>query len=384
MTPLRWSHQNLRKQRARKPVPQETDHAVRFVALDFETASHRPDSACQLGLAVYEEGRLVQQIAQLIRPPRLYFSPRCIAVHGISPQDVKDAPTWDAVWEEHQELFENYPIIAHNAAFDLNVLLASLKAFGLECPYMEYSCSRMIAQRTWPGRTSYALKSAADALALQFRHHDALEDAKVCGEIVLAAAAAMQVSSLEALENSVAVLRGRVQFGIRISPRGRNRGRGSTTAASLQQSWGSPDSSGPPSVGESQAVAREGGVLASSVAERLVRQCEGTRPLDGKHLVLSGRLLGLDHPTAVGFLERLGGVVQRDINLQTTYVIVGTPMQGVESECGSDDRDPLSQRQRDEIDRRRQEGQSIRILTQRQLLALLPGGAAAVRAGLGV
>ena len=45
------------------------------VALDFETANERRDSACAIGLAWIEGGRVVRRASRLIRPPELRFAP---------------------------------------------------------------------------------------------------------------------------------------------------------------------------------------------------------------------------------------------------------------------------------------------------------------------
>lgn len=350
---------------------------MKFVALDFETASERPDSACQIGLAVYEDGELVHEVVQLIRPPSMYFSPRCVAVHGITPSDVRDAPAWDSVWEDIQSYLEAYPIIAHNAAFDLNVLCASMSTYGLQCPYMEYSCSRLIARRAWPGRTSYALKSIADVLGLKFQHHDALEDAKVCGTIVLAAASDAEASTLEDMESTLAIDRGRVQFGVRISPKSKSKRvrataeRGSSTASLAAENAEAYNSD--------RAKLKQPDIVASNVARAILKCCDGVKPLSGKQIVLSGRLLGLDRLSAVAFLEQLGGSVQSKINLSTHYVVVGTS----ESATNRDDASELSSQQLSEVEQRGKDGQAIRILSQRQLLALIPGGSAVARSVVG-
>ncbi len=350
---------------------------MKFVALDFETASERPDSACQIGLAVYDDGQLIHEIAQLIRPPSMYFSPRCVAVHGITPADVRNAPTWDSVWEDIQPYLEGTPIIAHNAAFDLNVLCASMSAYGLECPYLEYSCSRLIARRAWPGRTSYALKSIADVLGLTFQHHDALEDAKVCGTIVLAAAADAEAGTLEEMEVKLAIDRGRVQFGVRISPKGKSKRSRATANSDASNATIAAEST--EAYRSERANLQQPEIVASHVARAILKCCDGAKPFSGKQIVLSGRLLGLDRPSAVAFLEQLGGTVQSKINLSTHFVVVGT------SNAISTDHEEseLSTQQISEVEKRGQDGQAIRILSQRQLLALIPGGSAAARSVVG-
>ncbi len=349
---------------------------MRFVAIDFETASQRPDSACQIGLVIVENGQIIQEMVRLIRPPSMYFSPRCIAVHGIHPSQVKDAPTWDLVWDEIQPVLENYPIIAHNAGFDLNVLCAAMSAYGLTCPYLEYSCTRLIARRTWPAWTSFALKSIANNLRYEFQHHDALEDSRACANIVFAAAQIAEVESFPQLEQKLSILRGRVQFGVKIAPKTR----------SIKRSKATADDPAARSATRMDLASsnKDSTDIASTVADAVVRACGDAKPLAGKSVVLAGRLLGLDRQTAVGFLEYLGAQVQTDINMQTSYVIVGT-QNSASTQASSGHLLPavLSERQALEIESRSAEGQPVRTITQRQLLALIPGGAAVARAGIG-
>jgi len=53
-----------------------------FVAIDFETADHGADSACAVGLVRVRDGRIAEQVTQLIRPPRQQFA--FTWVHGIT------------------------------------------------------------------------------------------------------------------------------------------------------------------------------------------------------------------------------------------------------------------------------------------------------------
>ena len=69
-----------------------------YIAIDFETANEQRASACALGIAVGEGGRVVHSRAWLIRPPEMRFVPFNIGIHGISPKDVGDAPEFIEAW----------------------------------------------------------------------------------------------------------------------------------------------------------------------------------------------------------------------------------------------------------------------------------------------
>jgi len=196
---------------------------MRFAAIDFETASYEPDSACQVGVVVVDEGAITFEKCWLIRPSRLYFSERCIAVHGIRPRDVLNAPTWPTVWKELLPLLETRITIAHNASFDMNVLLNSILGCDEIAPRIEFQCTRLIARRTWPGRTGYGLHPTATSLGIQFQHHDALEDARACAQIAIASCRQVEADSIESLESILSISRGHIECDSKVSPKSVNR-----------------------------------------------------------------------------------------------------------------------------------------------------------------
>ena len=70
--------------------------ALTFVAIDFETADHGPDSACAVGLVRVSGTTIVKRKYYLIRPTRssFFFTP----VHGITWEHVQRKPTFEALW----------------------------------------------------------------------------------------------------------------------------------------------------------------------------------------------------------------------------------------------------------------------------------------------
>ncbi|KQO71067.1 DNA polymerase III [Methylobacterium sp. Leaf465] len=157
------------------------------IALDFETANERRDSACAVGLAWIAGGRVVRRESRLIRPPELRFSPGNIRVHGILPADVRGQPDFPTVMAEFLPDLASGLILAHNAGFDLGVLRASLAAHGHRPPAFAYLCTLQIARRVFPAEEGCGLGKVAARLGIRFAHHDAGEDAYACAEIALAA-----------------------------------------------------------------------------------------------------------------------------------------------------------------------------------------------------
>ncbi|PWC34767.1 exonuclease [Azospirillum sp. TSO35-2] len=161
------------------------DHAV---AIDFETANETRTSACSIGVAWIENGRVTATEEHLIRPRELRFNSFNSAIHGIRAGDVADAPEFPEVWGRLRERMEGRLILAHNAAFDISVLRHTLTDYGLDWPDCAYLCTVVLARRAWPTLTAHKLNHLAEFLGIALDHHHAGSDAEACGRIALAAA----------------------------------------------------------------------------------------------------------------------------------------------------------------------------------------------------
>jgi DNA polymerase-3 subunit epsilon len=158
-----------------------------FVALDFETADHRPDSACAIGMVRVQDGMIVARREALIRPPRqkVLFT----AIHGLRWEDLAGASSFGRVWSEMKPLLEGVRFVAaHNAAFDERVLRACCQAARRAVPDVPFLCTVRLARATWP-LPHYGLADVCEKLGLPLRHHNALSDATACARIVLCARA---------------------------------------------------------------------------------------------------------------------------------------------------------------------------------------------------
>lgn len=335
-----------------------------IAVLDFETANHQPNSACQLGIAIVEPWKIIREKRWMIRPQRLYFSPRCVAVHGITAKDVLNAPTWDEIWPEVSQWIDGSVIVAHNAGFDANVLMSTCLAHEITIPPIDVLCTRLISKRSWPALRSHSLASMAEYLSIVFAHHDALEDAKVSARLLIEAASKSGAEDLEQLEEQLGLVRGRVWSDRVRHPRTVRRSRIETVAET-------------PARYEPKRFNKDGSPLQSGkqqrprrIADEILRNSLGNSPFAGKYMVLVGTLLGLDREDSAAFLSQLGARVQSDINMQTQYIIQGTLSESdlAQSLAG------ISARRQKDIADRNEDGQALTILSQRQLLAMLPAG----------
>lgn len=156
-----------------------------FVALDFETADHKPDSACAIGVVQVVDYQIAQRFYALIRPPRQRF--RFTHIHGICWRDVADQPTFGELWPRVSSILKDADFIAaHHAAFDKGVLHESCRAHGVTPPTHDFTCTVKLARRTWNIYPT-KLSDVCRFLDIPLNHHHALSDAEACAQIVIAA-----------------------------------------------------------------------------------------------------------------------------------------------------------------------------------------------------
>jgi DNA polymerase III subunit epsilon len=172
----------------------------RWTAIDFETASRERASACALGLALIEGGRIVEKRDWLIQPPGNYFEPMNTRIHGIHADLVAQSPEFDEVWPEIEPYLRDAMVLAHNAPFDVGVLRASLARYDLAIPKTDgYLCTVTMSRRVWPDLANHRLSSVCAHCGIRLDHHVAASDAAACAEIALRCLDERSVSSLDDL-----------------------------------------------------------------------------------------------------------------------------------------------------------------------------------------
>jgi DNA polymerase III subunit epsilon len=159
----------------------------RFAAIDFETADYGRDSACAMAVIIAENGKIIETVSTLIRPPRHDFL--FTWLHGIRWEDVAPKPTFGRLWPRLSVALDNVEFIAaHNAGFDRGVLHACCAMEGIEPPAHKFLCTMKLARRVW-NLYPTKLSDVCRHFGFPLKHHDAESDALACARIVLEASA---------------------------------------------------------------------------------------------------------------------------------------------------------------------------------------------------
>jgi DNA polymerase-3 subunit epsilon len=160
---------------------------VDFVAIDVETANENLASICQVGIASFRDGTLVDSWKSFVNPED-DFSPINIYIDGITPSHVKDSPNWEQVVGAVSDRIRGQIVVSHTA-FDRIAVTRACERYDvglLACTWLD---SARVVRRTWQkfAISGYGLSSVAQHFGIQYEAHDALEDARCAGLILLRA-----------------------------------------------------------------------------------------------------------------------------------------------------------------------------------------------------
>lgn len=162
---------------------------MKFVALDVETANADMASICQIGIAYFENGRLINEWKTYI-DPQDYFDGMNVSIHGIDESIVAGAPTFGEMATTIKSALDGQIVVTHTAFDKLAIYRACAKcqAIPLDCMWLDSAC---VVRRAWKerARSGYGLQNVCDSIGYHYTAHDALEDAKAAGNILLAAMA---------------------------------------------------------------------------------------------------------------------------------------------------------------------------------------------------
>lgn len=155
---------------------------MHYYAIDFETANEKRNSACALGIVEIDNHKLINKWDYLINPED-EFNPFYTLLHGIKSEDIIDKPTFADIWPEINSILEGNLVVAHNASFDMSVLRNTLDKYKIPYPNIDYTCTRILSKKTWPSLINYKLNTICSHLEIEFKHHEAYEDALACAKI---------------------------------------------------------------------------------------------------------------------------------------------------------------------------------------------------------
>ena len=163
--------------------------SLTYTVFDTETTGlnhSQGDEIIQIGAVriVGNKLRTSEVMEQLVNPKRSI--PKAgIAIHGITPDDVREAPAIGPVLQQFKIFAADSVLVAHNAAFDMRFLELKEASTGtrFDQPVLD---TLLLAAVALPEQPTHGLTALAQYLGVPVaeRHH-ALSDALMTGEIFL-------------------------------------------------------------------------------------------------------------------------------------------------------------------------------------------------------
>jgi DNA polymerase-3 subunit epsilon len=156
----------------------------RVLVIDFETANTSATSACAIGAILIEDDIITQKYYSLIKPPSSVF--QFTYIHGVTWNDVKDAPTFKEMWErDFGKLYESATlIVGHNIQFDARVLQATADHHQISVPTKPTECTVKLARNQLEIKPA-KLDNVCKTLSIPLEHHQALSDSLASAYIYL-------------------------------------------------------------------------------------------------------------------------------------------------------------------------------------------------------
>lgn len=314
-------------------IPKKGKPMYDFITIDFETANHDMNSACSVGIVSVKDLEIVKKEYFLIKPPTNAFNSKNVAIHGITYDDVKDCDTFDLIWPKVSYYFTEV-IIAHNPQFDMSVLKNLLDYYNLSYDDFTYLDSTLISNPVCNCGTGLSDRASFFGID-EGAHHNALDDAVTCANIVICSVKAFGCNSF-------------IQFALKCEGLKAKDFSALKSNKTFVRKFSIPDYSN----------VKLSNLTATTTEFNL------SHPFYGKNIVLTGELSSFSRPDAAQKILDVGGVIKSSVSGKTDYLVVG--IQDI-SLVGSDGLSSKEEKAYDLI----KKGSGIKIIKEDEFVKLL-------------
>lgn len=157
------------------------------IIFDIETTGLDPskDQITEIGALLVEGGNVIQRFSRLVsiegEVPK-----KIVELTGITDDMLKGQPKIGVVLEEFLEFIKGYPLLAHNAGFDIGFIQTKLKENGFGKIENEVYDTLILSRDLLKTLQKHNLGALAHYLSIENTdHHRAINDCEVLHEILL-------------------------------------------------------------------------------------------------------------------------------------------------------------------------------------------------------
>ncbi len=178
---------------ARREAVQEARRwlELRPVYLDTETTGIGPSAEIvEVGIVDHDGAVLVNTLVR----PKGVIEPDAMRIHGITPEMVSSAPTWEETWPQVDAALRGRRVGVFNSEFDLRIMRQSHQRSWLrwDLPERDFFCIMKLYARfhgEWDSRRGSYRWQSLDAAGRQCRiplpnAHRAVEDARLARAVL--------------------------------------------------------------------------------------------------------------------------------------------------------------------------------------------------------
>lgn len=186
---------------------------MRFVSFDLETTGFISgvDRIVEIGAVRFVDNE-VEAVFSTLVDPKMDIPSAASRVNGISNDMVRGKPTIEQLLPSFAEFCADDIIVAHNAPFDFQFLLADINAFEAPAPKGIVLDTCAMARKVIPGLPNYKLGTLVQHLDIpSTQFHRAEEDAVYCGHLFRHMIQKMTGGTMPPIENLI-VLAGKTEL----------------------------------------------------------------------------------------------------------------------------------------------------------------------------
>jgi DNA polymerase-3 subunit epsilon len=181
-------------------------HAIQhFTAIDIELSNNEQCSICEIGLAKFRAGNLVETWRALVDPECEYEPIYHSDLHGIRKQHTAEAPTFPEVYSVLERFLDGEVCIYHaDSEFDPACIQNACDRYELPdvTRAADWLSTLHLSREHWPDSPSHKLMNLAESIGHDYVPHNALEDAIACAAIFRALSGASSVPGIAAAGNT--------------------------------------------------------------------------------------------------------------------------------------------------------------------------------------
>lgn len=153
---------------------------ARIVFFDIETTGFRfgYDRIIEIAAIKVEKNKIVDSFCSLVNIGE-YLPPEITRLTGITPDDLKKAPTFDEIKDKILSFLEDSVLAAHHVRFDYGFLKQEMRREGIEFTNRHF-CTAQLSRYLYPKYKNHSLDHLIRRFNIQCQHrHRAYDDVLV-------------------------------------------------------------------------------------------------------------------------------------------------------------------------------------------------------------